>query len=93
MPRTREQIEQAASDAEAWLERLDPAVFGTPEADASDLRAIAAATRAVADGTAEQTAAVGRARRNGKTWAEIAAVLGVSRQAATAKYGEPAELG
>lgn len=90
MPRTRDQLERAATDAEQWLDNLDPAVLDEPEADATDLRTLAATTRAVADGHAAQAAAVEQCRRHGKTWAQIADILGVSRQAARKTFGEPA---
>ena len=32
---------------------------------------------------------VGAARANGRTWTQIAAVLGVSKQAARERFGEP----
>lgn len=85
MPRTREQLEQAAADAVAWLDSLDPA--GTPAEDPQDLRRIGLALVEV--GAAEQklTEAVAEARRNGRSWAEIAMVLGVSKQAARERYG------
>ena len=46
MPRTREQLEQATADAEAWLDQLDPDI--TPTEDVADLRAVTDAMRAVA---------------------------------------------
>jgi len=90
MPRTREQLEKAFADTEAWLDGLDPKALGSPESDGADLRAIGEALRAVAAsdlGLAEQVAT---ARANGRTWTQIAAVLGVSKQAARERFGEPA---
>ena len=90
MPRTREQLEKALADTEAWLDGLDPKALGSPESDGADLRAIGEALRAVAAsdlGLAEQVAT---ARANGRTWTQIAAVLGVSKQAARERFGEPA---
>lgn len=90
MPRTREQLQQALADTEAWLDRLKPETLASPGSDASDLRAIGDALRAVAAsdlGLAEQVA---RARANGRTWTQIAAVLGVSRQAARERFGDHA---
>ncbi len=92
MPRTRAQLEEAAARAEAWLDDLDPAVLDTPAADATTLRAIAAATAKVGEGTREQAEAVDAARQAGKTWSEIAQMLGTSRQAAKARFGQPAQL-
>jgi len=90
MPRTREQLEKALADTEAWLDNLDPEALGSPDSNGADLRAIGEALRTVAAsdlGLAEQVA---RARANGRTWTQIAAVLGVSKQAARERFGEPA---
>ncbi len=48
MPRTREQLQEALADTEAWLNSLDPKALALPESDAADLRAIGDALRAVA---------------------------------------------
>jgi hypothetical protein len=77
MPRTREELEQAASAAEAWLESLDPRM--SPAENPSDLRRIGLVDEAVA-----------AARQNGRSWGEIGLVLGVSRQSARERYGQPA---
>lgn len=88
MPRTREELEQAAADAEAWLDQLDPDV--TPAEDAADLRRIGLALQAVASSEAELADAVAAARTQGRSWELIALVLGVSRQAASQRYGSTA---
>lgn len=91
MPRTREQLEQAAAEAEAWLDELeqaDPAVVMAGMEDLSDLRAIAEAVLAVAGAQAELEEAVCRARANGRSWGRIAIPLGTSRQAARERYEE-----
>lgn len=90
MPRSREDLERAAADAEAWLDGLDPATLAGPEADASDLRRIGRALSAAAEGERELAAAVAAARANGRTWGQIAVVLGVSKQAARQRYGQRA---
>lgn len=90
MPRTREQLQQAATDAERWLDSLDPTAVALPDADASRLRRIGAAVRAVATSQVELADAVADARRYGHTWTQIAVMLGTSRQAAQERYGEPA---
>ena len=90
MPRTREQLEKALADTEAWLDNLDPEALGSPDSNGRDLSAIGQALRTVAAsdlGLAEQVA---KARANGRTWTQIAAVLGVSKQAARERFGEPA---
>jgi len=88
MPRTREELEKAAAEAEAWLDQLDPATIRG--ADASDLRRIGLALKRIAATEAELAAAVAAARANGRSWADIAMVLGISRQAARQRYGDPA---
>lgn len=89
MPRTREQLERAAAEAEQWLDAMDPAELDRPTADASDLRRIGAALSGVAAAENELTQAVRAARANGRSWGDIAVVLGVSRQAARQRFGEP----
>ncbi len=91
MPRTREQLQQAAEDAERWLDSLDPAAIASPKADASYLRRIGAAVRAVATSQAELAGAVAAARKYGHTWTQIATMLGTTRQAAQERYGESAK--
>ena len=88
MPRTREQLERAAAEAEAWLDSLDPAE--TAAEDPRDLRRIGLALADVARAERDLADAVADARRNGRSWSEIALVLGVSKQAARQRYGEPA---
>ncbi len=91
MPRTREQLQQAADAAERWLDSLDPSAIASPDADASRLRRIGDAVRAVARDQAELADAVAEARVHGHTWTQIAAMLGTSRQAAQERYGELVE--
>lgn len=88
VPRTREQLQQAADEAERWLDSLDPAALGSSDADASALRRISAAVRAAATSQAEIVVAVAAAREQGHTWSRIAIMLGTSRQAAQERYGE-----
>jgi hypothetical protein len=88
MPRTREQLEQAAAAAEAWLDELDPAT--TPAEDINDLRAIAQAVTEVAAAHARLEGAVRAARERGRSWARIGIALGTSRQAARERYEERA---
>jgi hypothetical protein len=91
MPRTREQLESAAAETEAWLDSLDPAT--TPAEDPADLRRIGIALTHLADDERELADAVSQARRNGRSWGMIAMALGVSKQAARKRYGEPSQLG
>jgi hypothetical protein len=88
MPRTREELERAATNAEAWLDSLDPA--STPAQNPADLRRIGLTLRELADKQREVEEAVAAARANGRNWGEIGLVLGVSRQSARERYGETA---
>lgn len=91
MPRTREQLQQAADDAERWLDSLDPAAVTSPDADACRLRRIANAVRGAATSQAELADAVVDARDHGHTWSQIATMLGTTRQAAQQRYDVPAK--
>ncbi|NBQ43227.1 MAG: sigma-70 family RNA polymerase sigma factor [Mycobacteriaceae bacterium] len=91
MPRTREQLQQAAEAAEQWLDSLDPAAIDLANADASRLRRIGNAVRAVASSQNELASAVAAAREHGHTWSQIAAMLGTSRQAAQERFGNLAK--
>jgi len=76
---------QRADALEAWADRIDSAEL--KETDTETLRAIAelAETR---DELAEHlTDAVRSARQARRSWSEIGAMLGVSKQAAQRKYG------
>jgi hypothetical protein len=88
MPRTPAELAQAAADAEAWLDSLDPAV--TPAEDTTDLRTIAACVADVADAENRLREAVLAARAAGRSWGRISMALRVSKQAARQRYGEPA---
>lgn len=88
MPRTHEELQQAAADAEAWLDALDP--DQTPADDTADLRRVGLAVQHVATSQDELTQAVHSARSNGRSWARIATILGVTRQSARERYGQPA---
>ncbi len=88
MPRTREELERAATEAQAWLNSLDPAA--TPAEDPSDLRRIGLALRGLADEQREVDESVAAAHANGRSWGEIGLVLGISRQSARERYGQPA---
>ncbi len=95
MPRTREQLQEAAHAAERWLDSLDPAAIALADTDtdtdASRLRRVGDAVRNVARSHVELADAVAEAREHGYTWTQIAAILGTSRQAAQERYGELAE--
>jgi hypothetical protein len=80
MPRTREQLQKALTDTEAWLDGLDPKALVASESDAADLRAIGDALHAVAASDLNLADHVAKARANGRTWTQIAAVLGVKNR-------------
>lgn len=90
MPRTRAQLEEAVAYTEAWLDALDPEALASPDSDGADLRAIAEALHAVAAVDLALADKVAKARANGRTWTQIGTVLGVSKQAARERFGEPA---
>jgi hypothetical protein len=90
MPRTREQLEQAAAEAEAWLDRLDPDDSSVRIDDPTDLREIARALGAVVDAEKVLTLTITAARANGRSWNEIGRVLGISRQATQKRYDRAA---
>ncbi|UNX55671.1 hypothetical protein MF406_05340 [Georgenia sp. TF02-10] len=85
MPRAREELEQAAAEAEAWLDSLDPAT--APAEDPADLRRLGVALRTVAEQRGELEDAVAAARAHGRSWAEIGLVLGVSSHAVRERFG------
>ena len=86
MPRTRQELEQAAAETEAWLDAVDPAALVAE--DTTDLRAIATALTTVADAERQLEEAVREARSRGRSWARIGMALGVSKQAATQRFGD-----
>lgn len=88
MPRNQAQLEQAAVEARAWLDSLDPDV--TPAQDSSDLRAVAEAVEDVGAANQRLTDAVMAARASGRSWGRIAMALGTSRQSAQERYGQVA---
>jgi DNA-directed RNA polymerase specialized sigma24 family protein len=67
-------------------EDFDPST--TPTKDASDLRAIGETAIAIQANEAKLRELVRLARDGGRSWGEIAISLGVSRQAAHARFGE-----
>ena len=81
---TKSRAEQAAA-LEVWAENVE--FEDLKEAETGSLRAIAKVVdqrNAVAD---ELWAAVRAARQDGRSWSEIATMLGVSKQAAQQKHG------
>jgi hypothetical protein len=88
MPRTREQLEKAAAEARDWLDNLDPDDPSVTVEDTADLRAVGLALAAIAASEANLAATVAAARANGRSWARIGAILGVSKQAAMRRFGQ-----
>ncbi len=87
MPRTPEELERAAAEAEAWLDSIDPATLEAENTD--DLRAIALGVAGVAEAEHKLAERVRAARVNGRSWGRIAMALGVSKQAAAKRFGDP----
>ena len=76
--------EQRAEAFEAWADSVDPADL--KPADTRALQAITRLTDLREEVDAAILEAVQEARRDHRTWAEIGAMLGVTRQAAQHKY-------
>jgi hypothetical protein len=85
MPRTPDQLEEAARAAEAWLNAVDPADLDGE--DPVDLRRLGRAVMNRAETEGEVTGAVAACRAAGRTWSEIGMILGVSKQSARERYG------
>ena len=81
MSKTREERAKALEDR---ADRVDPAELRY--ADTEVLRKIAAPAQRRSEVEDDLTAAVRSARRAQRTWSEIGAMLGVSKQAAQRKY-------
>ena len=77
-----------AAALEAWADRVAPSDL--VEADTAVLRAIAELTQQRDDIDKRLAEAVSSARAQQRTWGEIGTMLGVSKQAAHRKYGNPA---
>ena len=75
------------TDAEEWLDTLDPAT--TPAKDARHLREIAAVRERIAEAEQDLRGAVWAARGNGDSWSAIGLALGTTRQAAFQRFGDP----
>lgn len=73
------------NDIEDFLDSVEPA---GPGRDATHIRRIIAAAKAVETADAELDAAVAAARAAGDTWDAIGVALGVSRQAAFQRFGQ-----
>lgn len=84
MQHTDNEITQAANRFEKLADELDPTAVQVDKID--DLREIAVASEAVRSDEARLREAVQIARAHGRSWNQIAVVLGVSRQAARQRF-------
>jgi len=84
---TRTRADQAAA-LERWADAVEPEDLRVADTDA--LRAIAQLVDQRHHIDTELTGAVRSARRAHRSWSEIGAMLGVSKQAAQRKYGDKA---
>ena len=87
MYRERDNHDETAH-AEALLDAIDPDARLAD--DPRELRRIGLALRDVRAADAELREAVKAAREAGYTWADVGLTLGTSRQAAQARFREPA---
>ncbi|WP_419839993.1 hypothetical protein [Candidatus Poriferisodalis sp.] len=84
MSETRQQRAEALG---AWADRIQPEDL--VEADTAALQAIADLSLQRDDLDRQLAEAVNSARRANRSWTEIGAMLGVSKQAVQRKYGQP----
>ncbi len=77
-----------ARTLEAWADRVDPADLVV--ADTGSLRTIAELAERRSELDAALVEAIRSARRADRSWTEIGAMLGVSKQAAQRKYAKVA---
>ncbi|MEN9645499.1 MAG: hypothetical protein RL238_2168 [Actinomycetota bacterium] len=77
-----------AKAIEAWADEVEPSDLVVADTDA--LRAIAELAERRTELDAALIEAVRSARRSDKSWSEIGAMLGVSKQAAQRKYSNVA---
>ncbi|MFI2295565.1 hypothetical protein [Isoptericola sp. NPDC019571] len=86
------QSDDEVAEAEGWLDSLevdhhDPSIEPPLVEDPYELRRVGLAQRAIEDAERELRDAVASARREGRSWAEVGRTLGVTRQAAQARFG------
>ena len=77
--------ERRAAALEAWADRIEADEL--IEADTTTLRHVAELAEKVEEADAELTEAVRQARSANRSWSEIGAMLGVSKQAAQRRFG------
>ena len=81
------EVETDEQDLDAWLDSIEP--DPADARDATHIRRIIAANEALSAANDELHAAVIAARAAGDTWDAIGVALGISRQAAYQRFGEP----
>ena len=86
MPRTTQEILDHADELAARFEQHQPTDDGTR--DASGLTVVRTAFLARAAAERQLLDAVAQARRQGHSWASIAAMVGTSGEAARQRYGQ-----
>jgi hypothetical protein len=85
-------LEEEVAEALARLEAFDPdSPAVTVDRERTDMRRIGAALYLVDYAHTTLVQAVADARRHGRSWTEIANVLGVSRQAARQRFNDEVE--
>jgi dihydroxyacetone kinase len=89
MPVIHTHDDAEAAAAEKWLDQLDPATV--KPRDASRVRAIIAASEALAAAEENLRQAVAEARAAGDTWTVIGAALGTTKQAAHERFRSSVE--
>lgn len=82
---TDTELDEYVAETERLLDNLDPAVIATADR-LEDLRAIRAVIDQQADLERQLPDLVEQARANGRSWSDIALVLGVTKQSAHTKY-------
>jgi hypothetical protein len=86
--RSATELDTLADRVEQWADDVDPADLR--EIPIEDLRAITSLVATLQEVETALSSAVARARADGYSWAHIGTALGVSKQAAQQRYGEPA---
>ncbi|HEX8079610.1 MAG TPA: hypothetical protein VF557_05335 [Jatrophihabitans sp.] len=87
MARSKEEIAKAAAESDAWMDAVEPARLSADAInDRNDLRQIGVALLAIEAAQQSLVDAVAQAKANGRSWTDIANVLGVSRQAARQRF-------
>lgn len=85
--RSEEEIAKAVAESDAWTDAIDPAQLPADAVnDRKDLRQIGVAMLAIEAAEQALVAAVAQAKASGRSWTDIANVLGVSRQAARQRF-------